>query len=401
MKCRAETLILFLERRLVEQWGGKVDEHEEETLATLKLSFCEGVSNGIIHALLDHFGSAREALSAPAQELRRVQGIGLGTADSILRGPNEMQLDKELDLMERHRVRLAPLHGDDYPPPLRYLDSGAPVLLRIKGDYRRKDQLAVALVGARRCSTYGRGQARRLSSDLASAGFTIVSGMAQGIDSETHRGALAARGRTLAVLGCGLAYELRPKARELAVEIARQGAVMSELPMETPPRPSNFPPRNRLISGLSLGVVVVEAATRSGSLITARLAGEQGKAVFAVPGAVDNPTSRGCHELIRDGAILVENARDIIEDLGPLSEPITLPEDAGTNTIAETVDDARVMALNERERRILELIGHSHTHIDELVAATDLPPSIVSSTLLTLEIRGMIRQTPGQRYVRG
>ena len=162
-----------------------MDEHEEETLATLKLSFCEGVSNGIIHALLDHFGSAREALSAPAQELRRVQGIGLGTADSILRGPNEMQLDKELDLMERHRVRLAPLHGDDYPPPLRYLDSGAPVLLRIKGDYRRKDQLAVALVGARRCSTYGRGQARRLSSDLASAGFTIVSGMAQGIDSES------------------------------------------------------------------------------------------------------------------------------------------------------------------------------------------------------------------------
>jgi DNA processing protein len=169
--------------------------------------------------------------------------------------------------------------------------------------------------------------------------------------------------------------------------------------MEAPPRPGNFPPRNRIISGLSLGVVVVEAASRSGALITARLAGEQGRAVFAVPGNVDSPTSRGCHALIRDGAILVESARDVVEGLGPLSEPIELPA-SSEETARGTVEDARVMALNARERSILEMVGSSPRHIDEIVAETQLAPSIVSSTLLTLEIRGLVQQLAGQRYAR-
>ncbi|MCK4374429.1 MAG: DNA-processing protein DprA, partial [Candidatus Brocadiae bacterium] len=260
-------------------------------------------------------------------------------------------------------------------------------------------QLAVAVVGSRHCSTYGRQQASRLAADLAGMGFTIVSGMAYGIDSAAHRGALTARGRTLAVLGCGLAKAPSPGDEELALDIAENGALLSELPMEAPPRPGNFPPRNRLISGLSLGVVVVEAAGRSGALITARLAGEQGKAVFAVPGNVDSPTSRGCHQLIRDGAVLVENARDVVDGLGPLSAPIELAGRAHEGP-ARPVEDARVMALNERERSILDLVGPSPRHIDEIVTETQLAPSIVSSTLLTLEIRGLIQQLAGQRYVR-
>lgn len=380
--------------------GCAMSGHEEETLALLKLSMCEGVSSKTIFALVEHFGSARAALEASPGELEGVNGIAAAAASSARRGPREGVVARELDLMERHRVRLVPFFSEDYPPPLKYLERGAPALLRVRGDYRREDQLAVAVVGARRCSTYGRQQAARFASDLASMGFTIVSGMAYGIDAAAHRGALMAKGRTLAVLGCGLGWNMPPEDRQRALDIAESGAVMSELPMDAPPRSGNFPPRNRLISGLSLGVVVIEAARRSGSLITARLAGEQGKAVFAVPGSVDSPTSQGCHALIRDGAILVENARDVVEGLGPLSEPIELPSTQHGAAAAATVDDARVLGLNERERRILDLLGASPLHIDEVVGETQLPPSIVSSTLLTLEIRGFIQQLAGQRYVR-
>jgi DNA processing protein len=236
---------------------------------------------------------------------------------------------------------------------------------------------------------------------LSSMGFTIVSGLAWGTDSEAHRGALQAGGRTIAVLGCGLGQvESLPEA-ELAREIPEHGALISELPMTIPPKPENFPPRNRLISGLSLGVLVVEAAAHSGSLITARLAGEQGKAVFAVPGSVDSPTSRGCHALIRDGAVLVESPRDLVEGLGPLSEPLELPAQEPGAPEPVRVSDPRALALNERERQIFDLLTQTSTHIDAIITQTGLAPAIVSSTLLTLEIRGLVRQLPGQQYARG
>jgi DNA processing protein len=370
----------------------------DETRALLRLTMCKGVSSGAAFSLLERFGSAREALRASRGDLAQVEGLRSDAVAAISDPPPDGELERELELMELYRVRLVPHDGNDYPPPLRHLDRSAPVLLRVRGDYRPEDRLAIAIVGSRRCSAYGRQQASRLAADLAGMGFAIVSGMAAGIDSAAHRGALMAKGRTMAVLGCGLARALSGREADLAVSIAESGALMSELPMETPPRPGNFPPRNRLISGLSLGVVVVEAARRSGSLITARLAGEQGRAVFAVPGSVDSPTSSGCHMLIRDGATLVESARDIVDGLGPLSEPLVLsprePEGAAALT------DPRVLALNERERRILEMVSASPRHIDEVVAETELPPSIVSSTLLTLEIRGLIEQLAGQRYVR-
>jgi DNA processing protein len=381
-----------------------MDDYREEALAVLSLTLCRGVSSGTVYTLMERFGSGRAALSASLAELQGVDGIGPAVAESIRRGAGEDKVARELDLMERHRVRLVPFFCEDYPAPLKHLDREAPALLRVKGEYRPADRLAVAIVGSRRCSAYGRQQASRLGCDLATMGFTVVSGMAAGIDTAAHRGALLGKGRTLAVLGCGLAYELPPEGMELAAEIVESGALLSELPMEAPPRPGNFPPRNRLVSGLALGVVVVEASTHSGSLITARLAGEQGRGVFAVPGPVDRPTSRGCHQLIRDGAVLVEDARDVVDGLGPLSAPIEMPprEDSADATESEPglLTDPRVMALNERERHIYDLLERDPVHIDEVVTRTQLPPSIVSSTLLTLEIRGLIRQTAGNRYSR-
>lgn len=375
-----------------------MSEHGDETLALLKLSLCKGIGPRTVHALVAAFGSARAALTAGADELSRLDGIGPGTAEAVARGAADPQAERELDLMERYRVRLVPHFSEDYPPPLCHLEDDAPPLLRMRGDYRRADPLAVAVVGSRRCSAYGRGQASRFAADLAGMGFTVVSGMAQGIDSSAHSGALAVKGRTLAVLGCGLAHTLSGRDAELALAISENGALLSELPMEVPPLPGNFPPRNRLIAGLCLGVVVVEAAERSGSLITARLAAEQGRAVFAVPGSVDSPTSRGTHRLIRDGAVLVQDAREVVEELGPLSEPVEVDKLADPDAPVLTVRDARAMALNEREKEVHGLLEAQPQHIDDLIARSGLPPSIVSSILLTLEIRGLARQLPGQRY---
>lgn len=374
-------------------------EHQEQTLALLRLSLCPGAGTAKLRALVDHFGAPQGVLDAPEDELQQVEGVSSRLAGKLRRGPADADVQRELDLMERYRVRLVPYFSDNYPPPLRHLDDGAPVLLRIRGEYQRKDHLAIAVVGSRHCTVYGREQASRIAADLCSMGFTVVSGMAYGIDSSAHRGALLAKGRTLAVLGCGLAHGLSGDDRDLAVEIAGSGALLSELPMEAPPLAGNFPPRNRIISGLSLGVVVVEAAARSGSLITARLAGEQGRAVFAVPGNVNSPQSRGANQLIRDGAVLVESARDIVEGLGSLSEPLELPSCAEDEAPLR-LDDARVMALNPRERQIYEMLGAEPRHIDEVITEAELAPSIVSSTLLTLEIRGLVRRLPGQLYAR-
>jgi DNA processing protein len=376
-----------------------MDDHREETLALLKLSLCDGVGNGTVHALVEHFGSAREVLEARRDSLRAVDGVGQGLADAVRRGPAQADVDRELDLMERRHVRLVPFFSEDYPGSLRHLDAAAPVLLRVRGDIRDEDRLAIAIVGSRRCSQYGRRRATRLAADLASMGFTVISGLARGIDSEAHRGAIRGKGRTLAVLGRGLAHQLPRRRLELAMEIAENGALISELPMHVPPRAENFPPRNRIISGLSLGVVVVEAGRRSGSLITARHAGEQGRQVFAVPGDVDRPGSRGCHKLIRDGAVLVEDARDVVEELGPLSEPLDLPEPEEGEP-QPPLEDPRVLALNDREREVLEAVGQSPLHVDELIEQTGHPASIIASTLMTLEIRGLVRQLSGQRYVR-
>ncbi len=376
---------------------------DDETFAILKLSFCRGIGNFAVHGLMREFGTACEVFRRRRDRLQEVDGISTALAESITRGPLKEEIENELDLIERCNTTLIAIGDDRYPGMLRHLGDAAPPLLRVRGEYRNRDQLAVALVGSRNCTHYGRVQARRFSLGLIEKGFTIVSGHARGIDSECHRAALQAGGRTVAVLGCGIAQIDKLSDPELALQIAGKGALISELPMCAPPLARNFPPRNRLISGLSTGVVVVEAGRRSGTLITARFAGEQGKAVFAIPGNVESSSSRGCHELIRDGAILTENPRQVVDELGPLPHAIEISEGGidHKNDGKEVIDDPRQMSLNGREKQILNFVEHEPRLLDDLIEAADLPVSVISSTLMSLEIRGLVTRLEGNRYVRG
>jgi DNA processing protein len=254
--------------------------------------------------------------------------------------------------------------------------------------------LAVAIVGSRRCTFYGRQQAERLSAALARAGITIVSGLARGIDAAAHRGALEAGGRTIAVLGTGLAKIYPPEHAELAAAIARQGAVLSEVALETAALPGLFPQRNRIIAGLSLGVVVVEASRNSGALHTVRHAMEQGRDVFAVPGRIDSLASEGCHDLIRDGVVLVRHADDILQGLGPLAAPVVAGGAGGS------VHAARELLLDDQERRLLNLVTIDPIHVDLILRDAGIEPSRALATLTVLEMRRLIRRLPGSQFCR-
>jgi DNA processing protein len=262
-----------------------------------------------------------------------------------------------------------------------------PPVLYVRGDLQQQDALAVAIVGARNCTHYGTAQAGRLAEQLARAGVTVVSGLARGIDAAAHRASLAAGGRTLAVCAPGLATIYPPEHRSLATEIAEQGALLTESPLNRTAQRGLFPQRNRIIAGLSLGVVIVEASRKSGALHTARHAMEQGRDVFAVPGRVDSPASEGCHDLLRDGAILARNADDILEALGPAVRPIS--------TQQTIVAVPRELNLNDLERGILNLIDFVPTSIDDVLAAAELESSRVLSTLTVLEMRRLVRRLPG------
>jgi DNA processing protein len=253
--------------------------------------------------------------------------------------------------------------------------------------------LAVAIVGSRHASTYGTTQAERLAGGLARAGFTIVSGLARGIDAAAHRAAIVAGGRTIAVLGSGLLNIYPPEHAELAVEVAKSGAVLSEAPLKMGPHRNLFPQRNRLISGLSRGVIVIEASLKSGALITARHAMEQNRDVFAVPGRVDSHLSQGCHRLIRDGAKLIESADDVLEELGPLPKPIAQAAD-------QTMHHPIEITLNELERAVLQAIETAPTLIDAIIVQSQLSTTQVLSTLTILEMRRLIRRVSGTHYVR-
>jgi len=253
--------------------------------------------------------------------------------------------------------------------------------------------LAIAIVGTRHASVYGRQQARRLAHELASMGLTVVSGLARGIDAAAHEGCLAAGGRTIAVLGSGLLNLYPPEHAELAERVAAQGVLASESPTLQSPKSGIFPQRNRLISGLSLGVIVVEAAVQSGALITARHAMEQGREVFAVPGRIDNRMARGCHQLIRDGAKLVESVDDILCELGPLATTSQPAADRQVRHPAELV-------LNDQEQAVLQAIDLEPTAIDDIVAKTQLPVQRVLATISALEIRRLVRHISGAQVIR-
>ncbi len=285
------------------------------------------------------------------------------------------------------------LQDSEYPQRLRTIADPPPILY-VKGTLLKEDEAAVAIVGTRRATPYGLETARRLASDLARAGVTVVSGLAEGIDAAAHRGALEVGGRTLAVLGHGLNTVYPPFHKELAEQVAHCGALISEFPMEGEPLAWNFPRRNRVISGLSLGVIVVEAPLRSGALITAREALEQGREVFAVPGPVTSPNSPGCHRLLKDGARLVEDARDVLEELElPLKSTLI---GWRSSSKAQTLPD-----LSEEESAVYETIPvGSAVGAEAIAKAAATSPSRLLSVLTTLELKGLIRQMPGQGYSR-
>ncbi|MFQ5862990.1 MAG: DNA-processing protein DprA [Candidatus Brocadiales bacterium] len=365
----------------------------EESKALLHLSLTKGIGTTTYRMLLERFGSASAVLNARRTELEGIPGIGTKLADELTRSRNNVNIDKELALAQEHGVNIVPYTHEDYPHNLRAIYD-PPLVLYIKGKLNPSDVLSMAIVGSRRCTYYGQSQSKRLARLLGQSGFTIVSGLARGIDTVAHQGALEVGARTITVMGCGLGRVYPRENRELAERISCQGAVVSELPMLTPPSDKNFPPRNRLISGLSLGVVVVEASQRSGALITAHWALEQGKEVFAVPGQVDSPYSRGTHRLLKEGAKLVEDVNDIIEELGPLAETLSICDEK------EEVQDPRSLALNSQEKKIFSLLSSQPKTIDEITEESQLPASNVASTLMILEIRKLIKQLSGKRFVK-
>jgi len=342
---------------------------------------------------LERFVTPTRVLDASLTELRRVPGVGVKLAEKIRQARTDFDAAAELDLCRSLGVALLDRNDPAFPAALQEIPDPPP-LLYARGSFEPRDHLAIALVGSRRCTSYGMRMAGRLAAALARIGFTIVSGLARGIDAAAHRGALEAGGRTIGVLANGLAQIYPPEHESLAGEVVRQGALISELPMRHPPLAGLFPQRNRIISGLCLGVVVVEAAPRSGSLSTARHAMEQNREVFAVPGPADSLASRGCHRLIRDGARLVETVDDILEELGPLVREIpTAPDEPPVRHPAE-------LALTDQER---SLLGHLENHpvgVDELILRTGLTASQVMATLSVLELKRMVRRLPGHQFIR-
>lgn len=353
-----------------------------------------------LKVLLKRFGSIKNIFTATQAELEEVEDIGPKIASSILKYEKERELERELKLINKHNVKVISCLDKEYPDNLKEIYN-SPIILYVRGNILPEDKFAIAIVGSRNASHYGISAAERLGYELASRGLTITSGLARGIDAAGHKGALKAKGRTIAVLGNGLADIYPPEHLELADEIAKNGAVVSEFPMETAPLKENFPRRNRIISGLSLGVVVVEAAKNSGALITADFALEQGRELYAVPGQARAVTSYGTNMLIRQGAKLVETADDIIEELKEIIKGDSLfkakSESKGESDIFPS---AKMHNLNESERKVLDAVNCEPTFIDDIVDVANLSTSEILNCLTKLELKGLIEQLPGKSYVR-
>ncbi len=365
---------------------------DADLLAALRLNLIDGIGPRTQQVLLEHFGTVEAIFAAEREELLAVDGIGPKLAASLIAAKHSRGAEKELALCREKGVTLYRRGTPEYPKSLEEIADPPPVLY-CQGAFRPQDQLAVAIVGSRRCTLYGRQVAERLAGALARAGLTIVSGLARGIDAAAHQGALAAGGRTIAVLGTGLHEIYPPEHAELAQEVAQNGAVLTENRFHQPPLPGLFPQRNRIISGLSLGVIVVEANRNSGALHTVRHANEQGRDVFAVPGRIDSLASAGCHDIIRDGAILVRDPNDILQALGPLMAPVA-------TAIDTTILTPRELVLDDQERRVLNLVTIDPVPVDEILRKADLDASRVLSTLTVLEMRRLVKRLPGGQVCR-
>ena len=358
----------------------------------VQLNLIPGIGPINQRALLKYFGSAEKVLAASLAELGQVSGIGPKLARQIqeLRDPAAAEWEWSTCCANDFRILL---HGsDDYPRGLREMDD-APLVLYCRGRIEPRDELAVGIVGSRRCTMYGRQQAEKLGRSLAMAGVTIVSGMARGIDAAAHRGALSAGGRTIAVSATGLLEIYPPEHKELAREIAANGAVVSENRLGQKPSGGLFPQRNRIISGLSHGVIIIEANQKSGALHTARHAYEQGREVMVLPANVDSIASVGSLNLLRDGATLIRHADDVLEALGPLVAPVRLEGQ-------EEVRSPRELTLSEQELAVLNLVHTTPRPVDEVLRESDLETSRVLATLTVLEMKRMVRRLPGGMIMR-
>lgn len=371
------------------------------------LNLIPGIGSTPLRRVLDACGSLERLWTAGARELQQA-GASTQMAQRLVGCRDGRLLVRELALAQRHGATIVTLEDADYPKLLREI-ADPPLALYSRGSLPA-EEVVVAIVGSRHASLYGMQTAERLGYELALRGITVVSGLARGVDSASHRGALEAGGRTVAVLGSGLANLYPPEHRELADQIAGQGAVISEYPMEATPEPYHFPRRNRIISGLSLGVVVVEAAARSGALITAGCALEQGREVFAVPGPITTPTSQGTHHLLKDGAQLVMSVEDILEELR-LTPPVRLrsgrrpeqgrgtPQPVVRTVASDTVGETQPFA--EAQQRVFACVSKDEPrYIDLIAEESGLEMSAVSSALSQLELRHAVRQLPGKRFVR-
>lgn len=413
------------------------------TESLILLNMIEGLGIVRLRALLKIYDSPQEILNNPSEgKLKTAEGIGDVIAQTIvdMARHKDERLKRELCLIEKNRVGVISVFDDDYPASLKSTYD-PPMLLYVKGNLLPDDILALAIVGSRRATYYGLSTTERLAGHLAARGITIVSGLARGVDSAAHKGALKVKGRTMAVLGSGLGVIYPPENRGLYEKIIESGAVVSELPYQTIPDRKNFPRRNRVISGLSLGVVVVEAAQHSGSLITANMALEHGREVFAVPGKVDSLSSAGTNNLIKQGAKLVQTADDILEELKPIlgkyletleeqkftkagirpeqslgpgeqealadkfsadTRPKSTPQKSShqKSGIRKSSLGLRPAGLNQEEQRVYNLLSSEPVYIDDITQETSLPASRVSGILIRLELKKLARQLPGKMFVR-
>src|SRR5438309_1403853 len=361
------------------------------TEACIALNMLPTVGPVRLRKLLQIFKEPENILAAKRDQLRKVEGIGKDVADQISNWESIVDLPAELKRVKEFGATVITQSSPSYPKPLREIHA-PPIVLYVWSELQESDYHAIDVIGARRTTHYGTESAKKLAYQLAYAGLTVISGLARGIDTAAHQGALAAKGRTIAVIGSGLSKLYPPENRGLAEKIRDgNGAIVSEFSMEIEPDRQTFPMRNRIIAGWSHGVLVVEAGLNSGALITASQALEQGRSVYAVPGHINAPSAFGSNRLIQQGAKLVMDASDILDDL-----QILLPETKPSPEAAAR----RLPPLSEEERRIYDAIDASETPIDQIAAKCDLPSGVVSSTLLRLELKRLVKQLPGKYFVK-
>jgi len=342
-----------------------------------------GVGRVKFNQIESYFGSLEDAWKASPAELRR-SGLDGKSVRAINERRDKISLDEEMEKLESFDIRVLTCHDDDYPARLKEIYDYPP-LLYVRGSILGEDEWCLAVVGTRRPTVYGRQIAEEMATDLARNKITIVSGLAKGIDTIAHQGALDAGGRSIAVMGGGLDTVYPAENTALAKSLLKQGALVSEYHLGTRPRAENFPRRNRIMSGMSLGVMVVEAGKNSGALITARLALEQNREVFAIPGSILSPTSIGTNRLIQEGAKLVSDYTDVLEELN-------------LTAVAQQLEMKEIIPSSETESLLLKHIGAEATHIDEVCRASGLPMSTVSSTLAMMELKGMVKQVGAMNY---